>query len=135
MLTCINDLDLIYLYSSSSYYSSLAPRLYRLGAIVHKEVKIMRKYEVMYIIRPDLEQEALQAVVDKFQGIIQNGGGEISKHDVSGKRRLAYEINKIRDGVYVLVNFNATPEVVTELERIMKISDEVIRYLITRDEA
>lgn len=95
----------------------------------------MRKYEVMYIIRPDLEQEALQAVVDKFQGIIQNGGGEISKHDVSGKRRLAYEINKIRDGVYVLVNFNATPEVVTELERIMKISDEVIRYLITRDEA
>ncbi|MNJ40864.1 30S ribosomal protein S6 [compost metagenome] len=94
----------------------------------------MRKYEVMYIIRPDLEQEALQALVDKFQGIIQNGG-EIIKHDVLGKRRLAYEINKIRDGVYVLVNFNATPEVVSELERIMKISDEVIRYLITRDEA
>lgn len=94
----------------------------------------MRKYEVMYIVRPELEQEALQAVVDKFQGIIQNGG-EITKHDVLGKRRLAYEINKIRDGVYVLVNFNATPEVVSELERIMKISDEVIRYLITRDEA
>jgi small subunit ribosomal protein S6 len=94
----------------------------------------MRKYELMYIIRPELEQEALQAVVDKFQGIIQNGG-EITKHDVMGKRRLAYEINKIRDGVYVLVNFNATPEVVTELERILKISDEVIRYLITRDEA
>ncbi|MBP2002342.1 small subunit ribosomal protein S6 [Paenibacillus shirakamiensis] len=94
----------------------------------------MRKYEVMYIIRPDLEQEAVQAVTEKFQGIIQNGG-EITKHDVVGKRRLAYEINKIRDGVYVLVNFNATPEVINELERLLKISDEVIRYLITKDVA
>ncbi|GIO39235.1 MULTISPECIES: 30S ribosomal protein S6 [Paenibacillus] len=94
----------------------------------------MRKYELMYIIRPDLEQEAVQAAVEKFQGIIQNGG-EITKHDVMGKRRLAYEINKIRDGVYVLVNFTAAPEVVAELERILKISDEVIRYLITKDVA
>ncbi|MBT2764554.1 30S ribosomal protein S6 [Paenibacillus sp. ISL-20] len=92
----------------------------------------MRKYEVMYIIRPDIEQEAVQAAVDKFQGIISNGG-EITKHDVMGKRRLAYEIKKFRDGVFVLVNFNATPEVVAELERLMKISDEVIRYLITND--
>lgn len=94
----------------------------------------MRKYEVMYIIRPDIEQEAVQAAVDKFQGIISNGG-EITKHDVMGKRRLAYEIKKFRDGVYVLVNFTAEPAVVTELERLMKISDEVIRYLITNDVA
>ncbi|MBO2944490.1 30S ribosomal protein S6 [Paenibacillus sp. F411] len=94
----------------------------------------MRKYEVMYIIRPDIEQEAVQAAVEKFQGIISNGG-EITKHDVMGKRRLAYEIKKFRDGVYVLVNFTAEPAVVTELERIMKISDEVIRYLITNDVA
>lgn len=94
----------------------------------------MRKYEVMYIIRPDIEQEAVQAAVEKFQGVISNGG-EITKHDVQGKRRLAYEIKKFRDGVYVLVNFNAEPAVVTELERLMKISDEVIRYLITNDVA
>ncbi|CQR59148.1 MULTISPECIES: 30S ribosomal protein S6 [Paenibacillus] len=94
----------------------------------------MRKYEVMYIIRPDIEQEAVQAAVEKFQGIISNGG-EITKHEVQGKRRLAYEIKKFRDGVYVLVNFTAEPAVVTELERIMKISDEVIRYLITNDVA
>ncbi|WP_405105744.1 30S ribosomal protein S6 [Paenibacillus sp. FSL K6-1217] len=94
----------------------------------------MRKYEVMYIIRPDIEQEAVQAAVEKFQGIISNGG-EITKHDVQGKRRLAYEIKKHRDGVFVLVNFTAEPAVVTELERIMKISDEVIRYLITNDVA
>ncbi|KGE20002.1 30S ribosomal protein S6 [Paenibacillus wynnii] len=94
----------------------------------------MRKYEVMYIIRPDIEQEVVQAAVEKFQGIISNGG-EITKHDVQGKRRLAYEIKKFRDGFYVLVNFTAEPAVVTELERLMKISDEVIRYLITNDVA
>jgi small subunit ribosomal protein S6 len=94
----------------------------------------MRKYEVMYIIRPEVEQESVQALTDKFQAIIGNGG-EIVKHDVIGKRRLAYEINKIRDGIYVLVHFNATPEVVNELDRVMKITDEVIRFLITKDVA
>ncbi|MFD0590230.1 30S ribosomal protein S6 [Paenibacillus sp. GCM10027627] len=94
----------------------------------------MRKYEVMYIIRPDVEQENVQALVDKFNGIISNGG-EVTKTDVIGKRRLAYEINKLRDGYFVLVHFNATTEVVNELDRIMKISDEVIRSLIVRDVA
>jgi len=94
----------------------------------------MRKYEVMYIIRPDVEQENVQALVEKFNGIISNGG-EVTKTDVIGKRRLAYEINKIRDGYFVLVHFNATPEVVNELDRVMKIADEVIRTLIVRDVA
>ncbi|QAY67509.1 30S ribosomal protein S6 [Paenibacillus protaetiae] len=94
----------------------------------------MRKYEVMYILRPELEQEAVQAIVEKFNGIISNGG-EVTKQDLIGKRRLAYEINKIRDGYYVLVNFNATTEVINELDRVMKISDEVIRSLIVKDVA
>lgn len=94
----------------------------------------MRKYEVMYIVRTDVEQEVIQSTIEKFQGVISNGG-EITKHDVMGKRRLAYEIAKFRDGVYVLVHFTAEPAVVAELERVMKISDEVIRYLITQDVA
>jgi small subunit ribosomal protein S6 len=94
----------------------------------------MRKYEVMYIVRTDLEQEATQAIVEKLQGVISNGG-EITKHDVMGKRRLAYEIEKFRDGYYVLVHFTATPAVVAELDRVMKISDEIIRYLIVKDVA
>jgi small subunit ribosomal protein S6 len=94
----------------------------------------MRKYEVMYIIRPDVEQELLDATVAKFQGIITNGG-EITSHELMGKRRLAYEIKKFRDGIYVLVNFNANATVVNELERVMKISDEIIRYLIIQDVA
>jgi small subunit ribosomal protein S6 len=94
----------------------------------------MRKYEIMYIIRPDVEQEVVQSTVEKFQNIINNGG-EITKHDVMGKRRLAYEINKHRDGQYVLVKFNANNTVLTELDRVMKISDEIIRFLITQDVA
>ncbi|MBD2848006.1 30S ribosomal protein S6 [Paenibacillus sp. IB182496] len=94
----------------------------------------MRKYELMYIIRPDVEQEAVQTLVEKFDAIINNGG-ELTKTDVVGKRRLAYEINKLRDGIYVLVHFNATSEVVNELDRVIKITDEIIRYLVVRDVA
>jgi small subunit ribosomal protein S6 len=88
----------------------------------------------MYIIRTDIEAEAVQSTIEKFQGIIENGG-EVTKSDVMGKRRLAYEINKLRDGHFVLVHFNGTPAVVAELERVMKISDEIIRYLIVKDVA
>ncbi|MDQ1911167.1 30S ribosomal protein S6 [Paenibacillus sp. GD4] len=94
----------------------------------------MRKYEVMYIIRPELDQDAVAATVEKFANIINNGG-EITKSDVMGKRRLAYEINKLRDGHYVLVHFNANNDVINELDRVMKISDEIIRYLIVKDVA
>lgn len=94
----------------------------------------MRKYEVMYIIKSELEQDAVQSAIEKYEGIINNGG-EITKSDVMGKRRLAYEIDDYRDGIYVLVNFNATSEVVAELDRVMKISDEIIRYLIVKDVA
>ncbi len=93
----------------------------------------MRNYELMYIIRPDVDQETVQAVVEKFQGVIGNGG-EIVKHDIMGKRRLAYEINKHREGTYVLVNFTATSDVVNELERVLKISDEVIRHIVVREQ-
>jgi small subunit ribosomal protein S6 len=94
----------------------------------------MRKYEIMYIIRTDIEEEVVQSTIEKFQNIINNGG-EITKNNVMGKRKLAYEINKFRDGIYVLVHFNAAPAVVTELDRVLKISDEVIRYMITKDVA
>jgi len=94
----------------------------------------MRKYEVMFIIRSDVEQELLDATVEKFQNIVNNGG-ELEKSEVLGKRRLAYEIDKHRDGIYVLFNFNAPAEVVAELDRVMKISDEIIRHLIVKDVA
>lgn len=95
----------------------------------------MRKYELMYIIRPDVDQEKVDATVEKFKGIITDNGGEITSHDVIGKKRLAYEINKIRDGIYVLVRFQSEPAVVTELDRVMRITDEIIRHLVINDVA
>jgi small subunit ribosomal protein S6 len=95
----------------------------------------MRKYEVMYVIRTDIEPEQVQSTVEKFQNIITNGAGEITKHDLMGKRRLAYEIKKFRDGHYVLIHFNAEPAVVAELDRVFKITDEIIRHLIVKDVA
>jgi small subunit ribosomal protein S6 len=94
----------------------------------------MRKYEIMYIVRSDVEEASVQALVERFQGIINNGG-EVTKTNVMGKRRLAYEINKNRDGIYVLVNFAATPEIVKELDRVMRITDEVVRFMIVQDVA
>jgi small subunit ribosomal protein S6 len=93
----------------------------------------VREYEVMYIIRPDLDEEATQAVISKFSSLIENNGGELVKMEPWGKRRLAYEINKIREGYYVLLRFKGDTKVPFELERNFKISDEIIRYLILKE--
>lgn len=94
----------------------------------------MRNYELMYIQRPELEEEKRTSNTERFNAIITNSGGEIENSEDMGKRRLAYEIDKNREGYYVLTNFKAEPEAVSELERIMKISDDVIRYLIVRED-
>lgn len=90
----------------------------------------MRKYELMYIIRPDLELEVTKEIVEKFKNLITNNGGEIEKVDEMGKRRIAYEIEDFSEGYYVLVNFQLEPNLVAELERVLRITDGVIRYLI-----
>ncbi len=94
----------------------------------------MRKYELMYIIKSSVEQDAVTAYVEKLKAII-TVEGEIAKCDVLGKRRLAYEIDKQRDGVYVLMQFQATQAGIKELDRVIGISDEVIRHLLTSDVA
>lgn len=91
----------------------------------------MRKYEVMYIIRPDLDEAKNREIVESFNTLIQNNGGEVLKVEPWGKRRLAYEINKIREGYYVLVHFNGPTTLPAELERNFRISDNILRYLVT----
>ncbi|MEG0874316.1 MAG: 30S ribosomal protein S6 [Clostridiales bacterium] len=93
----------------------------------------MRNYEAMYILRPDLDEEQINANVEKFSGIITANGGEVTKVDHWGKRRLAYEVKKLREGYYVLCYFAAGTELPKELERNFKISDEVIRFLVVRE--
>lgn len=89
----------------------------------------MRKYETLFILRPSLEEEKRNEVIEKFKGIIATDG-EVEKVEEWGNKRLAYEIEKIRDGYYVLVNFLANPTLPKELERNFKISDDVMRYII-----
>ena len=94
----------------------------------------MRAYEVMYIINPELDEEQTTAVTEKFKGIIENNGGELVKLDKWGKRRLAYEINRKREGFYILMHYKGKPEIAHELDRVFKITDEVIKHLILREE-
>ena len=90
----------------------------------------MTNYETMYILKPDLEEEKKDALIAKFSEIITSHGGEVTKTDEWGKRKLAYPINYINDGYYVLTYFSADAELPTELERNFKISDDVIRYMV-----
>lgn len=94
----------------------------------------MRQYETMFILRPEFEKDHAQALVDHFVGVIEGNGGTIEKISDWGRRRLAYEIKKYREGIYTLVNFTAEADVAMELERRFKISEDVIRYLIVRQD-
>jgi small subunit ribosomal protein S6 len=89
----------------------------------------MRKYETMFILKSNLEEEKRNELINKFKSIIETNG-EITSVDEWGNRKLAYEINKLNDGYYVLINFMAGTEVPKELDRNFKISDDVIRHLI-----
>ncbi len=95
----------------------------------------MNQYEVLYVITPELDEEADKVVMDKFADIITANGGEIEKTEVWGKRRLAYPIDYKTEGYYVLVTFNANPELPRELERNMRNDERLMRYMVTRKEA
>ncbi|MBB6625390.1 30S ribosomal protein S6 [Clostridium gasigenes] len=95
----------------------------------------MRKYEVIFILHPSLDEDAVKANIEKFKGVIENGGGTIENVDFWGKRKLAYEISKVNDGYYTLVHFNANPELPKELDRVFRITDGVIRHIIIKKEA
>lgn len=92
----------------------------------------MRSYEVVFISKPELDEEALQGVVDKYTSLIQTQGGTVDGVEKMGKRRLAYEIGGFREGHYTLVNFKGESAVPRELERVLRISDEVIRHLVVK---
>ena len=95
---------------------------------------MVRPYELMVIINPGLDEEATEAVIEKAKGLITQGGGEITNVNKWGKRRLAYEINGNTDGFYVVIDFNADNETTTEVDRVLKITEEVVRFLLVRKE-
>ena len=92
--------------------------------------KITGKYEVLYILNPALGEEGIAALVEKFKAMVE-AEGTVSNVDEWGKRRLAYPINDLPEGYYVLMNFESKPAFPAELERVMKITEGVMRCLTT----
>ncbi|NMB46929.1 MAG: 30S ribosomal protein S6 [Firmicutes bacterium] len=92
----------------------------------------MRPYEMMLVLQPVLEEEATDALLERLTGVITNEGGSVENLDRWGKRRLAYEINGFTEGFYVVMDFQAEPATASELERIVKLADGVIRHLLIR---
>ncbi|MBE3520193.1 MAG: 30S ribosomal protein S6 [Firmicutes bacterium] len=92
----------------------------------------MRLYELLFIIRPDLDEEKVSSIISRYQDIITSTGGQVKKQDKWGKRRLAYEIDHQREGVYVLITFEGEPALTKELDRLMKIDADVLRHMIVR---
>jgi len=93
----------------------------------------MRKYETLFVLKNNIEEAARVALIEKFTGII-NSDGEVSKVDEWGTKKLAYEIEKLTEGYYVLVDFKSSTELPRELERNFKISDDVLRYVVINKE-
>jgi small subunit ribosomal protein S6 len=91
----------------------------------------MREYEIVFIVHPDLDETAFKEVVDRVQTWITDAGGSISKVDIWGKRKLAYDIKKQREGQYVLMQAQINPTLTAELERNFRYLEPVMRFLVT----
>lgn len=94
-------------------------------------MEVIRDYEAMIVIDPRLEEEARNEEIERIKKLIEENG-TLDKVNEWGMRRLAYEINDLAEGYYILIDFKANPEFPSELERVMKIMDSVLRYLVIK---
>ena len=94
----------------------------------------MRKYEVTFIVHPDLDETAFKELIERVQGWITESGGKVEKVDLWGKRKLAYPIRKQEEGQYVLLHTEMEPSFCTELERNLRLQEPVMRFLIVLKE-
>lgn len=109
----------------------------KLRAKVHKEVTVKMsqsaKYEILYIIRPNIDEAEKTALVERFDNILKDNGAEITESKDWAKRRLAYEIEGYREGIYHLVNLTASDATaINEFDRLAKITDDIVRHMVVR---
>jgi small subunit ribosomal protein S6 len=97
-------------------------------------VPLMRRYEMMIILDPSLEESTVQPSLEQFLTVVTTGGGSVDKVDVWGRRRLAYEIDKRSEGIYAVVDMNAMPDSVAELDRQLGLNEAVLRTKVLRME-
>ena len=94
----------------------------------------MKAYELLLMLNPSLDDEARAGVLDKVQGVITADGGVVDTVDSWGKRKLAFEIDKVTEGDYVLVDFHTAPAAIAELDRVLRITDPVVRFMLVNRE-
>ncbi|MFC4495556.1 30S ribosomal protein S6 [Streptomyces ovatisporus] len=95
----------------------------------------MRHYEVMVILDPDLEERAISPLIENFLSVVRDGQGKVEKVDTWGRRRLSYEINKKPEGIYSVIDLQAEPATVKELDRQMNLNESVLRTKVLRPAA
>jgi len=92
----------------------------------------MRIYEELFIVKPDAPDEELEAFIEQVKGVITSGNGTIDKSEIWGVRKLAYRVQKYDEGKYVLLQFHSSPDLVREIERRMRVTDMVIKFINVR---
>ena len=92
----------------------------------------MNKYESIIIVNPNVDEAGLKALEEKFTGLI-NANGKVESVENMGKKTLAYEIKKCKEGIYLLFNFEAKPDSIAELERVYRITDEILKFIVVRE--
>jgi small subunit ribosomal protein S6 len=92
----------------------------------------LREYEVLYIVRADLEDDKVQDIIKRVNTLIEKAGGSVERTNIWGKRKLAYEVKHQKEGSYVLQDFQIGPDRLPELEAALKITEEVLRHLVVR---
>jgi small subunit ribosomal protein S6 len=95
----------------------------------------MRAYELMVILDPNLEERTVQPSLDTYLNVVRNDGGSVDNVEVWGRRRLAYEIDKNAEGIYAVVNLQAEPATVKELDRQLTLNESVLRTKVIRPDA
>ena len=93
----------------------------------------MNKYESIIIVNPSVDEAGLKALEEKFTGLI-NENGKVESTENMGKKTLAYEINKCKEGTYILFNFESKPEAIVEIERIYRITDDIMKFITVKKE-
>jgi small subunit ribosomal protein S6 len=91
-----------------------------------------RTYEIMFIVRPDVEEAELDKLIETFSGYVTTGGGTITSTEKMGRRRLAYTVKKFNDGFYILLIVEAPASLISEIERRLRVSEQVIKFITVR---
>jgi small subunit ribosomal protein S6 len=93
----------------------------------------LRAYEIVFIVHPDLDDSGVKDLIEKIKGWITDSGGQVAKVDIWGKRRLAYSIQKQKEGQYILLQAQMAPSSCAQLERYLRLQESVLRYLLAAD--